>query len=51
MSSATEPQEAADSRWRGTTREHCEQMVERSIHRNPMVKFMLQKLEEVSWVS
>lgn len=46
---AQEPQESAAGRpqWQGTTPEHCQQMIDRSTSRNPMVKFMLEKLGEV----
>lgn len=36
-----------ESKWKGTTLERAEQMVDRALSRNPMVKFMLQKMEEV----
>ncbi len=40
-------QQASRSKWFGTTREKGEKMVERALARSPMVKFMVQKLEEV----
>ncbi|GBG72527.1 hypothetical protein CBR_g12098 [Chara braunii] len=30
----------------GTTQEHCEQMIARSLEKNPMVKFMREALEK-----
>ena len=42
-----EAQPVPESRWVGTTKEKGEQMLERAMKRNPMVKFMLEKLEEV----
>lgn len=42
-----EPAEAKRTPWVGTTAEHCQQMVDKATSRNPMVKFMLEKMEEV----
>lgn len=43
-----EPQEVAERPpWLGTTAEHCREMVDRATSRNPTVKFMIQKMEEV----
>ena len=41
---SSEPMEA---KWKGTTAENCSKMVEYAKLRNPMVKFMIDKLEEV----
>ncbi|GAB4822620.1 hypothetical protein N2152v2_009666 [Parachlorella kessleri] len=41
-----EAQPVPESKWVGTTKERGEQMVERAMKRNPMVRFMLEKLEE-----
>ena len=45
--SSSEPMEA---KWKGTTAENCAKMVEYAKLRNPMVKFMIDKLEEVGWI-
>ena len=46
---AQEPQEGRPSghQWLGTTAENCREMVDRASTRNPMVRFMLEKMEEV----
>ena len=43
---AQEPQEGKQA-WPGTTPQHCSEMVEKATTRNPMVKFMLDKMKEV----
>jgi hypothetical protein len=47
LASSSEPMEA---KWKGTTAENCAKMVEYAKLRNPMVKFMIDKLEEVGWI-
>ena len=42
--SSSEPME---SKWTGTSSDHCTQMIDYAKRRSPVVKFMLQKLEEV----
>jgi hypothetical protein len=43
-----EPREQTEKpAWLGTSKEHCQEMVDRARNRDPMVKFMLQKMEEV----
>ena len=44
---STEPIEKPKPQWAGTSSEHCEKMVEYAKNRNPMVKFMLEKMDEV----
>ena len=39
-----------ESKWPGTTEENCRGMVAYARTRNPMVKFMIEKLEEVRLV-
>lgn len=41
-----EPAEGKNQ-WLGTDAAHCKEMVDKATSRNPMVKFMLQKMEEV----
>lgn len=43
------PQEPAEGKavWQGTSAEHAQQMVDKATQRNPMVKFMLDKMAEV----
>ena len=38
------------SGWTGTTKEDCEAKIDYALQRNPSVKFMVQKLEEVRGV-
>lgn len=42
-------QEPAEGKavWQGTSAEHAQQMVDKATRRNPMVKFMLDKMAEV----
>ncbi|KAI7841228.1 hypothetical protein COHA_005065 [Chlorella ohadii] len=42
------PQEPAEGKavWQGTSAEHAQQMVDKATQRNPMVKFMLDKMAE-----
>lgn len=47
IGSATEPMEDHNKKWVGTTEENCKKMIERAKTRSPMVKFMIEKLEEV----
>ena len=35
------------SPWTGTSAEHCQKMVDKATSRHPMVKFMLEKMDEV----
>ncbi len=35
-------------KWAGTSAEHCQQMIDYAKNRSPMVKFMLEKMEEVN---
>jgi hypothetical protein len=46
---AAEPSQGAAAKppWLGTTAQHCQEMVDRATSRNMMVKFMLEKMEQV----
>jgi hypothetical protein len=37
----------AEKQWTGTSREECQRMVDNSLKRDPVVRFMVEKMEEV----
>jgi len=47
-SSSAEPMEDPNPKWAGTSAEYCQQMIDYAKNRSPMVKFMLEKMEEVN---
>ena len=48
-SSTAEPIEDIKPRWAGTSAETCQKMIDHAKSRSPMVKFMLEKMEEVKY--
>jgi len=44
---SAEPMEKMQSQWVGTSAEHCQKMIDFAKNRSPMVKFMIDKLDEV----
>ena len=46
--SSSEPVEGAKQKWAGTTAEHCKEMIDYAKRRSPVVKFMIEKMEEVN---
>ena len=42
-----EPMEEPKPTWMGTSAEQCQHMIDHAKKRNPMVRFMIEKMEEV----